>query len=34
MEDEDVDIGNYEHPRSHMSSVRTEKGTTLENFSG
>ncbi|XP_020887815.1 transcription factor GTE11 isoform X2 [Arabidopsis lyrata subsp. lyrata] len=27
MEDEDVDIGNYEHPRSHIPSVRTEKGS-------
>ncbi|KAG7575535.1 Bromodomain-like superfamily [Arabidopsis thaliana x Arabidopsis arenosa] len=28
MEDEDVDIGNYEHPRSHIPSVRTEKGSS------
>lgn len=34
LEDEDVDIGNYEHPRSHISSVRTEKGMALGNFSG
>lgn len=34
MEDEDVDIGNYEHPRSHIPSVRTEKGMALENSSG
>ncbi|XP_010485366.1 PREDICTED: transcription factor GTE9 isoform X2 [Camelina sativa] len=28
LEDEDVDVGNYEHPRSHISSVKTEKGSS------
>ncbi|VVA96026.1 unnamed protein product [Arabis nemorensis] len=28
MEDEDVDIGDYEHPRSRISPVRTDKGSS------
>lgn len=34
MEDEDVDIGNYEHPRSRISPVRTKKDLGLGNSSG
>ncbi|AAF01563.1 hypothetical protein [Arabidopsis thaliana] len=29
LEDEDVDIGNYEHPISHISTVRTEKADSV-----
>ncbi|XP_019086767.1 PREDICTED: transcription factor GTE9-like isoform X1 [Camelina sativa] len=28
LEDEYVDVGNYEHPISHISSVKTEKGSS------
>lgn len=32
MEDEDIDIGDYEHPRSRISPVRTDKGMVLGNY--
>lgn len=34
MEDEDVDVGDYEQPKSHISSARTEKGMALGKSSG